>query len=442
MSLLSQAALLAKYNDPTTGLFRDQTTREIGPDDVQAFVVDIKDSVFFFSNHTTNNITEGGSNLFFTDARAVAALISSVTNGNIPYWDTSVNKFKSSPLVRDVNGVQVQSGKKFAIGVAPETYQFQVQAELETVTNIAFKNSAGQEAFIVDFFEDNIRFGIFNAVGTPILKFRSNGLSFIDNNFTIGEALDDTDHAQFNINAKVAHTDGKDTAVNYPATIRRKSTTNGHQVAMGFAVDTGNTSVGGYIAFERTGTSSMGIFRIGNKLTTGTAPEDVIAIGAGVFGINVSNPTAYLSIKALTQVEAMPVMRLQSVKTNTTDNPEHTVHHMDKLTANGTATNMGSITIPANTTVLLSAMVVGRRTGGSAGTAEDGAAYRVEVVVKNVAGTATIIGVSTTTVIGEDQPGWTADWVVVGGLASLRVTGATNNNVSWHAHIDKYRISA
>lgn len=99
-------------------------------------------------------------------------------------------------------------------------------------------------------------------------------------------------------------------------------------------------------------------------------------------------------------------------------------------TTDATVTTVQTYTIPASTTWAFDGYVVARRTGGSSGTAEDGASYRVEGVIKNVAGTATSIG-STVTVIGESQAGWDVTVDVTGATARVRVTGAANNNVSW-----------
>ena len=106
-------------------------------------------------------------------------------------------------------------------------------------------------------------------------------------------------------------------------------------------------------------------------------------------------------------------------------------------TTDGTQTTLATITIPTTTTVQVEATVVARRTGGSAGTAEDGAGYRMMATIKNVAGTATLIGAVTANHTAEDQAGWDATIDVTGATARIRVTGATNNNVSWVA---TYRI--
>lgn len=106
-------------------------------------------------------------------------------------------------------------------------------------------------------------------------------------------------------------------------------------------------------------------------------------------------------------------------------------------TTDATVTTLATITIPATTTMQIEATVVARRTGGTGGTAEDGAGYRINATVKNVAGTATIIGAVGALYTAEDQAGWDATIDVTGATARIRVTGATNNNVSW---VTTYRL--
>jgi hypothetical protein len=100
-------------------------------------------------------------------------------------------------------------------------------------------------------------------------------------------------------------------------------------------------------------------------------------------------------------------------------------------TTNATQTTIAIVTIPASTTVLLEAHIAARRTGGVAGTAEDGAGYVVRGTYKNVAGVSTLIGAVNADYTAEDQAGWDATFTVSGATVLIRVTGAVNNNVSW-----------
>jgi len=136
---------------------------------------------------------------------------------------------------------------------------------------------------------------------------------------------------------------------------------------------------------------------------------------------------------------ANEVQRLESTATN--DDPRESVYQNRVATTDATVTTLHTVTIPASTTVQINAWVTARRTGGAAGTAEDGAGYMVQATVKNVAGTATLIGAVNQICVQEDQAGWDATIDVTAATARVRVTGAANNNITWHATVRTWQLS-
>ncbi len=134
------------------------------------------------------------------------------------------------------------------------------------------------------------------------------------------------------------------------------------------------------------------------------------------------------------------VFRIESVATN--DDPSERVFQNRAATTDATVTTLHTVTISASNTYTIEADVVARRTGWSAGTAEDWASYKVVATVKNVAGTATIVGAVNQLVVQEDQAGWDATIDVTAGTARVRVTGATNNNVTWHLTLRTRQVSS
>lgn len=105
-------------------------------------------------------------------------------------------------------------------------------------------------------------------------------------------------------------------------------------------------------------------------------------------------------------------------------------------TTNATVTTLFSYTVPSSKTVLVRALVVARRTGGSSGVADDGAGYLLAAVYKNGAQ----IGTTSQTILGESQAGWDATLDFSTSTARVRVTGATNNNVTWHTTVDVQEV--
>lgn len=128
------------------------------------------------------------------------------------------------------------------------------------------------------------------------------------------------------------------------------------------------------------------------------------------------------------------VLRVESVATN--DDPNLVTRQYRTTTTNATITTLATIALTASKTYQVEARVVARRTGGVAGTAEDGAGYIVHACFATIAGVTTLIGAVNQLVVQESQAGWdcTIDSDGAGNIR-VRVTGAANNNVTWHATV-------
>lgn len=105
------------------------------------------------------------------------------------------------------------------------------------------------------------------------------------------------------------------------------------------------------------------------------------------------------------------------------------------VTTDATPATLLTISLLPSRTTLLRAQVIARRTGGSGGTAEDGAGYVFTGTYKMVAGAATLIGAVTAVHTAEDQAGWAATFTVSGGNVLVTVTGAANNTVTWNGKV-------
>lgn len=148
----------------------------------------------------------------------------------------------------------------------------------------------------------------------------------------------------------------------------------------------------------------------------------------GLVGIGLTTPTALLHLNEATLGNSVVTV----ATTATNDDPTVNIQQNRVATTDATVTTLHTIAMPASTTVAADCAITARRTGGIAGTAEDGARYRLELVYKNVAGTATEIG-EVLTVIGESQAAWTATATPSAANALVQVTGAADNNITWHA---------
>lgn len=150
-------------------------------------------------------------------------------------------------------------------------------------------------------------------------------------------------------------------------------------------------------------------------------------------------PNASLDVSQLTL--GSEVLRLFSNAFN--DDPTESLYQNRVATTDATATVIHTVALTSDYTYMIEARIVGRRTGGSAGAAGDSAAYLLRGAYKNIAGTVTNINAAFTTVYSEEsQAGWSTDFNISGSDVQVRVTGAVNNNVSWHAHVRTWLISS
>lgn len=201
--------------------------------------------------------------------------------------------------------------------------------------------------------------------------------------------------------------------------LRSDGTGRGSQ-STGIAVDDSNNMSGiGTISSGAITSSTLTTGRVGIHSTSGLITDSANLLFTAAAGLTVNQATLGNSVQTL-----------QSTATN--DDPIEIVYQNRVTTTNNTQTTIHTFTVPASTTYYISATVICRRTGGVAGTAEDGGAYEIKGVYKNAAGTATLIGAVTQTFAQESQAGFDATFTVTGATVLCRVTGVTSNNLTWH----------
>jgi len=188
------------------------------------------------------------------------------------------------------------------------------------------------------------------------------------------------------------------------------------------------------IKWDSTGVSFFGVSTVAQQASSTDLGTALANLGLRGAGDNYSiSTTAAVSTGALTSTQASLGSAVQNLKSSSTsDDPTEIVYQNRGTTTNNTQTTLHTFTVPSSTTYTIEANVVARRTGGSSGTAEDGAGYKFIGTYKNVSGTATIIGAITSVHSAESQAGWDATFTLSGATVRCSVTGATNNNVTWH----------
>jgi hypothetical protein len=106
-------------------------------------------------------------------------------------------------------------------------------------------------------------------------------------------------------------------------------------------------------------------------------------------------------------------------------------------TTNSTVTAIATIPVPTDSALYIEATIIGKRTGGTAGSAQDAAVYVRTARFKNVGGTVSISNLQSD-YTSEDQFTWNATLAVSGTNAVVNVAGAANNNINWTVN---YKVS-
>lgn len=186
---------------------------------------------------------------------------------------------------------------------------------------------------------------------------------------------------------------------------------------------------------ESTGTDSASRLSLKNDGREWQAWVD----GSSSDTLKISNTTAGTDAISITSANATTINGATTVTLDfnvsapaTNDDPNYKITQTRVATTDATVTTLQTIPISASNTYMVEARVVARRTGGSAGTADDGAAYVVRGTYKTASGTVTLIGSLSAMYTAEDQAGWDATLTISGSNVLVRVTGAANNNVTWH----------
>jgi len=154
-------------------------------------------------------------------------------------------------------------------------------------------------------------------------------------------------------------------------------------------------------------------------------------------GINQSAPAAKLHVTA--EATGDEVHRIETVATN--DDVAEGVYQYRATTTDNTATTIATIPVPSSTTLGMHITIVARRTGGTAGTAEDGGFFELASQYNNLSGVATVISGDTSLFAVSNTATWSISTAGDGaGNALVKVTGDADTNITWHATVRIYKV--
>lgn len=171
-------------------------------------------------------------------------------------------------------------------------------------------------------------------------------------------------------------------------------------------------------------------------------PGTLNVVGAVDFdaSLNVDGAATLNAGETVTQPTlGQPVQTLIGTATN--DDVKEQVIPNKVTTTNATPTTLHTFAIPASNTVVIECIVLARRTGGTAGTADDGAAYKLVSAYTTKAGVVTLMtGGPMESVAREDVAGYDCALVISGSNVILQVTGVADTNISWEVVARFYQI--
>lgn len=102
----------------------------------------------------------------------------------------------------------------------------------------------------------------------------------------------------------------------------------------------------------------------------------------------------------------------------------------DIVTTDATTTTLVTVLPPGNSVVTVEGTITARRTGGTSGSSDDSAVFRVVASFKN-AGLGSVSAFGNATLFTQADQGWTVGYTVSGAQGLIQITGAANNNVAW-----------
>lgn len=110
-------------------------------------------------------------------------------------------------------------------------------------------------------------------------------------------------------------------------------------------------------------------------------------------------------------------------------------------TSGSSPTVLQRIAIKESRATYIEALVVARRTGGTAGTDSDSAYYKLQGLFKNKSGTIYQVGAIVKD-SSEDQAGWDCTFYADGTDVVVSATGASGNDIKWESDVFYNEVGA
>ncbi|TAK04201.1 hypothetical protein EPO34_03585 [Patescibacteria group bacterium] len=231
--------------------------------------------------------------------------------------------------------------------------------------------------------------------------------------------------------------------VNYAYAGIHNANTNGAGAGIALTVTTAfTTNIAASLIGYRVGSNAQGRLLIYTKQSTtgGAAPNLALVIDENQkVLISGTNGTASARLHIQEPTLGSEAHRIETVATN--DDVAEKVYQGRAATTDATATTILTLATITDSVKMIEIKVAARRTGGTGGTAGDGAGYARVATFKNIAGTVSQIGSTQDNATHESQAVWDVSFSISGTNVLVQVTGAADNNITWHATARVYELS-
>lgn len=261
---------------------------------------------------------------------------------------------------------------------------------------------------------------------------------------TTGTTIAEGSGAQINSVSTKNAMSGVGTLGNFGLSVIHNANTNGAGAGIAFTVTTAFTSnLTAAIVGYRVGSNAQGRLLLYTKTsTTAGAGHDLAMLIDENSRIRIdknNNAVASARLHIVEQTLGSEVHRIETVATN--DDVAEKVFQGRAATTDATATTILTLATITDSVKMIEVKVAARRTGGTGGTAGDGAGYARVATFKNIAGTVSQIGSTQDNATHENQAGWDISFSISGTNVLVQVTGAADNNITWHATARVYELS-
>lgn len=165
--------------------------------------------------------------------------------------------------------------------------------------------------------------------------------------------------------------------------------------------------------------------------TSISAIEDTVgAMFIDTSTIDFTFNTVSNQISAIIQPSSITDTQINKISPTKIEDAYNKTHESTVNTTNSTVTDIYSLNLTTDCSILAETKIVGRRTGGTSGTAGDAATFIRSFRIKSIGGVITIHDVQSD-YTSRDNASWTVLFQVIGASVVFRVRGAANNNIQW-----------